>query len=279
MRIDLHAHSTISDGTCTPAELVEAAARADLNVIALTDHDSILGWDEAAAAASALGLGFVPGVELSCRWYGTEPSVPLHILGYYVSPTDPALADEMARVREGRARRAEKIIELMNADGVDVTFAEIRAHAGDATIGRPHLAQALVRRGLASSVSEAFAPNMLGQRWRLPKPDTEVFLALRLVRGAGGVPVFAHPRATVRGRVVPDDLIVTMAGAGLFGLEAEHGDHTPAQRAEVRALAERLGLVVTGSSDFHGTNKTVALGANLTSPDVLDRIRAAALPH
>lgn len=279
MRIDLHAHSTVSDGTCTPTELVEAAADAELDVVALTDHDSILGWDEAAAAAAARGIGFVPGFEMSCRWYGTEPSVPLHLLGYFVSPADPALADEMARVREGRARRAEKIIELMNADGVDVTFTEIRSYAGEATIGRPHLAQALVRRGLARSVSEAFAPDMLGQRWRLPKPDTDVFLALRLIRGAGGVPVFAHPRATVRGRVVPDDLIVTMAGAGLFGLEAEHTEHTPAQRAEVRALADRLGLVVTGSSDFHGTNKTVELGANLTSPEVLDRIRAAALPH
>jgi predicted metal-dependent phosphoesterase TrpH len=198
------------------------------------------------------------------------------VLAYYVSPTDEALSAEMARVREARERRAEVMIERMRADGIDVTWDEVRGYAAGATVGRPHLAQALIRRGLATTVSEAFAPEMLGQRWRAPKPDTDVFRAVELVRGAGGVAVFAHPRATKRGAVVPDDLIMALADAGLFGLEADHEDHTPAQRAEVRALADRLGLVCTGSSDFHGTNKTVALGANLTDVSVLERIRAAA---
>ena len=164
----------------------------------------------------------------------------------------------------------------MRADGVDVTWEEVLADAAGGAVGRPHLAQALIRRGLASTVTEAFAPEMLGERWRVPKADTDVFEALRLVRAAGGVPVFAHPRATRRGRVVPDELIVDMTGHGLFGLEAEHADHTPEQRAQVRALANRLGLVTTGSSDFHGTNKTVPIGADLTEPAVLAAIRTEA---
>jgi predicted metal-dependent phosphoesterase TrpH len=129
---------------------------------------------------------------------------------------------------------------------------------------------------VVDTVGEAFAPHLLGQRYRVPKRDTDVFLALRLVRAAGGVPVFAHPRATVRGRVVPDDLIAQLAAAGLFGLEADHPDHSPEQRAHVRALAADLGLVVTGSSDYHGTNKTVPLGAFTTAPEVYERIVAAA---
>lgn len=276
MRIDLHTHSTVSDGTVPPAELVRAAADARLDAVALTDHDSVGGWEVAAAEAGRVGIEFVPGVELSCRWYGVEPAISLHLLAYYVDPADPDLTAEMARVRASRERRAERIVELMRADGVDVTYEEVLGYAGNGTVGRPHLAQAIIKRGLAATVSEAFAPSMLGQRWRVPKEDTDVFVALRLVRGAGGVSVFAHPKATKRGRVVPDELIEEMAAAGLDGLEAEHEDHSAEQRREVRALADRLGLFVTGSSDFHGTNKTVRLGANLTDPEVLDEIRRIA---
>src|SRR5262249_13743809 len=150
------------------------------------------------------GITFVPGVELSCRWYGVEPAIPLHLLGYYPDAADPALTAEMARVRVQREHRAEKIIELMQADGVDVTWDEVRGYATGDAVGRPHPAQALIRRGLVTTVSEAFAPEMLGQRWRVPKADTEVFAALQLLRAAGGVPVFAHPKATKRGQVVPD---------------------------------------------------------------------------
>lgn len=277
MRIDLHTHSTVSDGTLTPAQVVAAAAEAGLDVVALTDHDGIDGWADARAAAERLGVGFVPGVELSCRWYAVDPAIPLHLLAYYVDPAHAELAAEMARVRSAREHRAERIVELMRADGVDVTWDEVQRYAAGATVGRPHLAQALIRRGLAATVADAFVPSMLGERWRLPKEDTDVFRALSLVLAAGGVPVFAHPRATKRGRVVPDELIKQMAGAGLFGLEADHEDHTAEQRAEVRALAADLGLVVTGSSDFHGANKPVKLGANLTAREAYERIRAAAL--
>jgi 3',5'-nucleoside bisphosphate phosphatase len=157
-----------------------------------------------------------------------------------------------------------------------VTWPEVLADAAGGTVGRPHLARALVRLGLVETVSEAFGPAWLGERYRLPKEDIEVMHGLSLIRAAGGVAVFAHPRASVRGRIVPDSLIVELAAAGLFGLEAEHEDHTPQQRAHVRAMAADLGLVVTGSSDFHGSNKTVALGANLTDPAAYEKIITAA---
>jgi len=276
MRIDLHTHSTISDGTLSPAGVIAAAVAAGLDVVALTDHDNLAGWSEAAAAAQPYDLEFVPGVELSCRWREPDPPISLHLLGYWVDPGHAALQAELARIRAGRETRAQKMIELMRADGIDVTWAEVQAYADGGTVGRPHLAHALIQRGLVATVSEAFAPSMLGARWRVPKPDIDVFLALDLVREAGGVSVFAHPRATSRGRVVPDSLIAEMAAHGLGGLEVDHDDHTPEQRAEVRALADKLGLLATGSSDFHGTNKSVAIGANLTSPEVFNALRAAA---
>lgn len=279
MRIDLHAHSTASDGTSTPAELMAEAAAAGLDVLALTDHDTTAGWPVAAAARPA-GLTLVPGAELSCRWHGEGPighqSISLHLLAYLFDPAEPALATELARVRLSRETRAERMVELMHADGIDVTWDEVLQDAAGGTVGRPHLAQALIRRGLVGTVSEAFEPQWLGRRYRVPKDDLDVFTALRLVRAAGGVPVFAHPRASARGPIVPDELIAEMAGAGLFGLEADHTDHTPQERAHVRALAASLGLDVTGSSDYHGTNKTVRLGACTTAPEVLERIVAAA---
>jgi predicted metal-dependent phosphoesterase TrpH len=277
-RIDLHTHSTVSDGTLPPAEVIEAAAAAQLNVVALTDHDNLAGWAEAASAARVHGVEFVPGVEMSCRWQGVDPPISLHLLGYYVDPDDPALQAELTRVRDAREHRAERMVDLMRADGIDVTWAEVQGYAAGGTVGRPHLAQALIRRGLVSTVSEAFAPEMLGRRWRVHKPDTDVFVGLDLIGGAGGVAVFAHPRATQRGRVVPDSLIIEMATRGLSGLEVEHEDHTPEQRAELRVLAADLGLLTTGSSDFHGANKSIPIGANLTSPEVLEALRAAVGP-
>jgi len=275
MLIDLHTHSTASDGTLTPAELVAAAAAAGLDVVAITDHDTTAGWAPAAEARPA-ALTLVPGAELSCRWYDAEPSIALHLLAYLFDPNEPVLADELAAMRRDREQRAERMVDLLRADGIDVTWDEILQYAGGGSVGRPHLAQALIRRGLVGSVTEAFAPDLLGRRYRLPKRDLDVFAAIELVRVAGGVTVFAHPKAAKRGRVVSDEVIVAMARAGLFGLEADHEDHSPAERAHVRALAADLGLVATGSSDFHGRNKTVQLGAHTTDPDVLERIVAAA---
>ncbi|QGN45559.1 PHP domain-containing protein [Micromonospora sp. WMMD558] len=273
-RIDLHAHSTASDGTLTPAELVRAAADAGLDVLAITDHDTTAGWEPAVRALPP-GLRLVRGAELSCRWYGEEPAVPLHLLAYLFDPDHPDLVAELARVRLAREERGERIVRLLQADGIEVSWSEILAGAGGGTVGRPHIAQALIRAGLVATTTEAFGPDWLGERYRLPKEDIEVFDAVRLVLAAGGVPVFAHPRATRRGRIVPDELIADLAAAGLVGLEADHEDHSPAERAHVRALAAELGLLVTGSSDFHGSHKTVRLGAFTTDVEAYERIAAA----
>jgi predicted metal-dependent phosphoesterase TrpH len=275
VRIDLHTHSNASDGTLTPAELVTEAGRSGLDVVALTDHDTTAGW-AAATAARPAGLTLVPGAELSCRWFDTDPPIALHLLAYLFDPADEPLTTELARVRSARETRAERMVELLRADGIDVRWDEVLRLAAGGTVGRPHIAQALIRLGLVGTVSEAFASRWLGARYRVPKKDIDVFLGLKLVKDAGGVPVFAHPRASKRGPIVPDELIVRMAEQGLFGLEADHEDHTPQQRTHVRGLAADLGLVVTGSSDFHGTNKTVRLGANTTSVEAYERIVAAA---
>jgi 3',5'-nucleoside bisphosphate phosphatase len=275
VRIDLHTHSTASDGTLAPAELVRAAAASGLAVVALTDHDTSAGWAEAERALPS-GLTLVTGAELSCRWFGTEPSIALHLLAYLFDPEHAGLAAELARVRDSRESRARRMVDLLRADGIDLNWDEILAAAGGGSIGRPHLAQALVRLGLVPTVSAAFASEWLGERYRVPKADLDVFAALALVRAAGGVAVFAHPRATVRGRVVPDQLIAELAAAGLGGLEADHDDHSPAEREHVRGLARDLGLLVTGSSDFHGANKTVRLGACTTAPDQYEALVGAA---
>ncbi|MGN9805527.1 PHP domain-containing protein [Micromonospora sp. L32] len=273
--IDLHTHSTASDGTLSPAELVRAAADAGLDVVAITDHDTTAGWD-AAVRALPPGLTLIRGAEISCRWHGIEPAVPLHLLAYLFDPDHPELVAELARVRLAREVRGERIVELLRADGVDISWPEIMAAAGGGTVGRPHIAAALIRAGLVATTTEAFGADWLGERYRLPKEDVDVFRAVELIRAAGGVPVFAHPRATRRGRIVPDELIVELAAAGLAGLEADHEDHSPAEAAHVRALAAELGLLVTGSSDFHGTHKTVRLGAHTTAPEAYERIVAAA---
>ncbi|MFJ6952784.1 PHP domain-containing protein [Micromonospora aurantiaca (nom. illeg.)] len=274
-RIDLHTHSTASDGTLTPAELVRAAADAGLDVVALTDHDTTAGWAPAVAALPP-GLTLIRGAEISCRWFGAEPAIPLHLLAYLFDPAEPHLAAELARVRRAREERGERIVRLLQADGIPVSWTEILVGAGGGTVGRPHIAQALIRAGLVTTTTEAFGPDWLGERYRLPKDDIEVFQAVALVRAAGGVPVFAHPRASRRGRIVPDELIADLAAAGLAGLEADHEDHDPVERSHVRGLAADLGLLVTGSSDFHGTHKTVRLGAHTTDPEAYERIVAQA---
>ncbi|GLW29484.1 phosphatase [Actinoplanes regularis] len=243
--------------------------------MAITDHDTTGGWAEAAAARPA-GMRLVRGAELSCRWHGVQPAISLHLLAYLFDPTEPALAAAMLELRVDREQRAEKIVDRLRADGVPITWDEVHGYAAGGSVGRPHIAQALIRAGLVDSTNEAFASTWLGTRYFVPKSDLDVFDAVAAVRAAGGVVVFAHPRATKRGRVVPDELIAELAEAGLFGLEADHEDHSPAERAEIRELADRLGLVVTGSSDFHGTHKTVRLGAFQTAPEVYDKIAAAA---
>ena len=276
MRIDLHTHSSVSDGTDSPAELLVAARAAGLDVVALTDHDTTAGWGEAEATRPP-GLTVVPGMELSCRWFPEEePPISVHLLGYLFDPQHPAFAAERARLREERLGRAERIVAALAADGYPVRWDELVAYAGGGVVGRPHVAGALVRAGVVGSVDEAFATVLHhGSPYYVTKADTDVRQGIALVRAAGGVPVFAHGMATARGRTVGDEAIAAMAAAGLLGLEVDHPDHTAEQRAHLRALAADLDLLATGSSDYHGTNKRTPIGACTTDPAQFERLLAA----
>ncbi|MBO0920676.1 PHP domain-containing protein [Cellulomonas sp. zg-ZUI222] len=269
MRIDLHTHSRASDGTQTPAELVTAARDAGLDVVALTDHDTTDGWDEAAAAARDVGVALVRGTEVSARSRG----VSVHLLSYLQDPDRPALADELARARDSRVHRAQRIVERLARD-VPITWQDVLDQARDAVaVGRPHIADALVARGVVPDRDVAFAHLLASDGpYHVDHYAPEAPDAVAAIRASGGVPVFAHPAADARGRIVPDRVFDELAEAGLAGLEVFHRDHSPAQRERLLAIAERLGLLVTGSSDYHGTGKLNRLGENLTEPQVLDEI-------
>ncbi|GGV25858.1 PHP domain-containing protein [Streptomyces griseoflavus] len=269
MRIDLHTHSTASDGTDTPADLVRKAAAAGLDVVALTDHDTTRGHAEALAALPA-GLTLVTGAELSCRLDG----ISMHMLAYLFDPEEPALLAERELVRDDRVPRAKGMIAKLNALGVPVTWEQVARIAGGGSVGRPHVASALVDLGVVPSVNDAFTQEWLadGGRAHMEKHETDPFEALRLVKNAGGVAVFAHPAATKRGRTVPESAVVALAEAGLDGIEVDHMDHDPDTRARLRGLAKELGLLVTGSSDYHGSRKSCVLGEFTTDPEVYGEI-------
>ena len=274
--IDLHTHSTASDGTVDPGELMGQAVQAGLRTVALTDHDTTGGWAQAAAARPD-NLTLVRGIELSCASAG----ISLHLLGYLFDPDEAEFAETRARLRRSRVDRGERIARMLEDAGTGVTWERVREIAGG-VVGRPHVAQALVEQGQVGSVSEAFTPEWIGNggRFYAHKIEVDVLEGVRLVTGAGGVAVFAHPAAHKRGRTVGDDVIAAMAEAGLSGLEVDHVDHDDAARTHLTGLAAELGLFTTGSSDFHGSAKTVRLGAHTTRPDVLDQIveRATGVP-
>lgn len=282
MRIDLHAHSTASDGTDTPAQLVTAAAVAGLDVLAVTDHDTTAGWDEALAARPD-SLTIVPGAEFSCVHHDTDGRrVTLHLLGYLFDPEHPGLRAERTRLRASRLDRGRAIVTNMAADGVPVSWDQVSRLADGGSVGRPHIGRALVESGVVPDVSSAFAGVLSSRsKYYVRKADLEVFAAIELIRAAGGLPVFAHPLARRRGPVVTDEVIATMAAAGLVGLEVAHPDHDSDDRAHAGRLAEELGLIGTGSSDYHGTNKTTRLGECTTDPwafEALLALRAAREP-
>jgi predicted metal-dependent phosphoesterase TrpH len=277
VRIDLHAHSTASDGTDTPAQLMAAAHAAGLQVVALTDHDTTAGWAEAVAARPA-GLTLVLGAEFSC--VREEPDgrrISLHVLGYLFDPEDRALRDEQRRLREHRRQRARRMVERMQQDGVAIDWQRVSTLAEGGSVGRPHLARALVDAGVVPDVPTAFA-SILSSRspYYIRKADTDVLAAVRLIRAAGGVPVFAHPLARRRGPVVSDEVVAAMATAGLVGIEVEHPDHDEDDRAHAARLAAELDLVPTGSSDYHGSNKTTRLGRCQTPASAYERLLSRA---
>ncbi|TQL47373.1 hypothetical protein FB562_0429 [Homoserinimonas aerilata] len=267
--IDLHTHSSVSDGTETPAQLIAAAVREGLDTIALTDHDSTAGWLEAKAAASGTGLTVVPGMEFSTRlgWKS------VHLLAYLFDPTDAGIVAETARIRAARLTRAEAIVERLSND-FELSWADVLEQTAEgATVGRPHIADALVARGHATTRSEAFE-GILHPRHGYSQPHyaPDPIAAIRLVRAAGGVPVLAHPGTRGRDSVADEKTMRLMVEAGLFGLEIDHRENTPDGKERLHELARRFDLVVTGSSDYHGAGKPNRLAENTTTPEVLERI-------
>lgn len=267
--IDLHTHSSVSDGTETPAQLVRAAVTAGLGVIGLTDHDSTAGWGEAFAAASGTGLTVIPGMEFSTL----NGMMSVHLLAYLLDPMDGGIVAETARVREARLRRAEHIVEMLSAD-YELNWSDVLAQSTvGATIGRPHIADALVARGYVANRSAAFE-TILHPRSGYFEPHyaPDPLKAVRLVVAAGGVPVLAHPGTRGREHVIPADRLRALVDAGLFGVEIDHRANTESGRERLHELAVEFGLEITGSSDYHGDGKPNRLAENTTSPEVLDRI-------
>jgi predicted metal-dependent phosphoesterase TrpH len=267
--IDLHTHSSVSDGTETPAELMRAAAASGLRTIAITDHDSTAGWSEAALSASEAGITLIPGMEFSTRVQHTS----VHLLAYLFDPADAGIIAETARIREARRIRAAQMVERIGVD-YSLTWDDVLAQTTpDATVGRPHIADALVARGHALTRSEAFAGIL---HWRAgyyqPHYAPDPLRAVRLVKAAGGVPVLAHPATRGVGDLVSEVRLVELAEAGLFGLELNHRENKEEPTKRLAVLAARHGLAVTGSSDYHGAGKPNRLGENTTSSDVLEQI-------
>ncbi|WP_151526131.1 PHP domain-containing protein [Serinicoccus kebangsaanensis] len=269
-RIDLHTHSTHSDGTQRPADLVREAQAAGLDALALTDHDAVSGWEEADRAGQELGVVVVPGVEISCSLRGRS----VHLLGYLLDPLDPALVAELDRTRDSRHGRLRRMVERLAGAGYPVTFEEVLGLAGDVrSLGRPHIADVLVANGRYPDRDAAFR-DVLHSRSRFhvahyaPDPGH----AVGLVRAAGGAAVLAHPFAEHRGHTVPDSLVEELSASGLAGIEVDHRDHAPQDRARARDLARRHGLLMTGASDYHGAGKPNRLGENLTPSSVLEAL-------
>jgi predicted metal-dependent phosphoesterase TrpH len=270
MRADLHVHSNASDGTDPPAEVMRRAARAGLDVVALTDHDTVAGHAEAAAAAGPLypPLALLPGMELSCRLDGRS----VHLLAYVFDPDQPDLAAELTRIRDDRVLRARAMVDRLAGLGVNVSWEQVAAIAGQAVVGRPHIARAMADSGAIASPREAFTRDWIadGGRAYVGRYALDPARAIGLVRAAGGVTVLAHPRAGSEGGRgggwgVTDEQIAGLAAEGLAGLEVFHPDQSEAERARLLALAHDLGLAATGGSDDHGSLTDYRLGCETTS--------------
>jgi predicted metal-dependent phosphoesterase TrpH len=272
VRIDLHTHSDRSDGTTTPAELVRHAVEVGIDVLAITDHDTTAGWDEAAAVAVQEGLTLVRGIEVSCKLEGSG----VHLLAYLPDPTYEPLTAELRRILEGRDARLPATIAKLRRLGIDIDEEDVRRIAVDAAaLGRPHVADALVEKGVVKHRGEAF-DTYLGSRGpayvkRYAAPLEEM---VRMVADAGGVSVIAHPWGRRYTHTALDEArFAALKDAGLSGIEVDHEDHDPATREVLRSVARNLDLVATGSSDYHGEGKRDHdLGCNTTDPDELSRL-------
>lgn len=271
LRIDPHTHSTCSDGTDSPAQLLRVASGAGLDMVGLTDHDTFAGWDEAAAEVPSSGVALLRGVEISCA----ADRITVHLLAYLPDPTNAPLLECFERARRSRETRAQAITELLSED-YPITWEDVLVRAPQGgPIGRPHIADALVAAGCFEKREEAFASVLhpsgpyYVHHWAPDSVD-----AVGLVLDAGGVPVLAHPKARQRQHLLPDQVIADMKDAGLFGIERDHRDHEAGDRRAVDALAARLDLAILGSSDYHGRGKPNRIGENLSDPAIIDEIIA-----
>ena len=279
MRIDLHTHSSASDGTDPPAEVMRRARARGVDVVALTDHDTVAGHAEARRSLTpgppgppgppdAPGLTLVPGMELSCRLDGRS----LHLLAYLFDPAHPGLAAAGEKIRGDRVRRARAMVAKLAALGADVSWEQVAAIAGDGVVGRPHIARAMAAAGVVSDPAQAFTAEWIGDGGRAyeDKYALDPAVAIGLVRDAGGVSVLAHPGTP--GYEVADGVIAGLAAAGLAGVEVWHPEQPPAERSRVRVLADELGLVPTGGSDDHGALTGYRIGCETTPPDAWQRL-------
>jgi predicted metal-dependent phosphoesterase TrpH len=247
--IDLHTHSTCSDGSLTPAALAAAAAELKLEAVALTDHDTTAGVADFMAAAQAAGVRGLAGIEISAEHH---PGA-MHMLGYFFDPAHVGLQQDLVRLRQGRSERNRQILDKLRVLGIELTWDEVHALAGGDVVGRPHFAQALIKRGHVKDKDEAFAKFLArgrpayAERFRLSPAES-----IRMIRSAGGVPVLAHPCSLKLGQKQLRALLMELRTAGLEGLEVYHSEHHPNQTRLYHRLATELGLVMTGGSDFHG---------------------------
>jgi 3',5'-nucleoside bisphosphate phosphatase len=270
---DLHSHSNRSDGTLRPAEVMILAAQRELAGVALTDHDTFDGLEEAAATANELDLDFVPGIEFSAEHEGAS----LHILGYWVDPDDAAIEAELLRLTATRFRRGEMIVEKLRELGFDISLERVLELAGGDAIARPHIAEAMVEAGIVANEKEAFDRYISDDGLAyVPKHALPPMEALRLVEEAGGVCVLAHPGMWRGTDTVPDDLIERMAASGMVGLEVRHPDHDEEMRAKYSAMAERLDLVATAASDCHGERYGFRMGEERTDPETFAELKRRA---
>lgn len=280
-RVDLHTHSTASDGSLSPDELVRAAATQGVAALSLTDHDTLAGLAAAARIAGAVGVRFVPGVELSCENADPESGRQVEVLGYFVHPSDPVLAKHVDAMCASRQVRARKMVDRLQALGARLQWDDVAAQAGAAVVGRPHVAQALVRCGFATDLRDAFDQFLgVGRRAHVPLEAVTPERACAIVRAAGGVPVLAHPVAPGRPYRDPGALrgsLVQLADAGLGGIECFYPGYTARTTRWLLALADHFGLVPTGGSDYHGPARPGhELGCVDVPADTVDLLERAA---
>lgn len=273
MRIDLHTHSAVSDGTDTPAELVAKAKEAGLDVVALTDHDTYDGLDEAVSAGAEHGIQVVRGIEVSTRRGGES----VHLLGYGTDEAHSGLNAELAQIRAGRSMRLAPVLDRLAELGLPLTEEQVLVHIGSSpSVGRPHIADAMVAAGYVADRKEAFDRFLAdGGPAHVPRYAVELGRGIDLIHDAGGVAIIAHPWGRGREDNLTEDVLAGLVGEhGLDGFEVDHQDHDAETRARLRVLADRLGVLGTGSSDYHGTGKADhELGCNVTSVEVYDRLR------